>query len=179
MSSQAGVGALTAELRRLLLSAVGEQGLGPIRIINRPAELPATGSGGGPEGGISVLGLILYRITVAPAQSLPVRDPTRRALPPTMMDLHYLVTAESALDDVAEDLLSRELTAFHLSPILVGTLEGHRSVRSDVGDPSPGTPVPPRVAEEPLEIRDLASIWRMFGLPWRPSAGVVVLGVSP
>jgi hypothetical protein len=170
------VGAVNSTLRSLVRSAVDDADLGAVRIISAPREL--SGAEADSSFHRATIGVILYRIAGAAAPRVDPTAASRRGRS-LSLDLHYLLTAESSVADVAEGLLASAMATLHLNPVL-----SVPPVAQDIGtgtgaDPAsdPG-PLILHIAEETLAISELASLWSAFGVRWQLAHGYVVHGLT-
>jgi hypothetical protein len=174
MSDALALAAVTATLRRLLRTKVGQSVNGrqvDVTTIN-PARLP-TANGNDDH---VILNLFLYQMLPNAAwrnQHLPGAKPGPTVLAPLALDLYYLLTAYTAGDELAfesQQVLGLALTALHDTPIL-----GAQSVK--LNDPGPAEDLlgeRVRITPMPLSVDDISKLWSAFQAPYLTSAAFQV-----
>lgn len=188
MSSALALAAVTAVLKDLLDNALIDQSVsaavGPVTVSALPPDRIATGIDEKPQ-----LNLFLYQVAPNAALrnlDLPSRDDRggRRSNPPLALNLHYLLSAYSALDFEAEILLGYAMLMLHETPVLTrGAIRRALAAPSLVGGgmlpPAVGVLVASDLAEQmelvkltphALNTEELSKLWAAFGAKYRPSA---------
>jgi hypothetical protein len=170
MSDALALAAVTATLRRLLRSKVGQSVNGrqiDVTTINPARFVTATGN----DDHI-LLNLFLYQMLPNAAwrnQSPPGAKPGQTVLAPLALDLYYLLTAYTAGDELAfetQQVLGLALAALHDIPIL-----GAESVK--LNDPGPAEDLLGeriRITPVPLSVDDISKLWSAFQAPYLTSA---------
>nr|MBA4158635.1 DUF4255 domain-containing protein [Gemmatimonadota bacterium] len=189
MSTALALAAVTAVLKDLLDNALIDQSVsaavgGSVTVSALPPDRIETGENEKPR-----LNLFLYQVAPNAALrnlDLPSRDDRggRRSNPPLALNLHYLLSAYSALDFEAEILLGYAMLMLHETPAL-----SRGAIRRALAAPSPvgGGMLPPalgalvasdlaeqmelvKLAPHALNTEEISRLWAAFGAKYRPSA---------
>jgi hypothetical protein len=123
----------------------------------------------------AVIGVFLYRVSLSEVQAddgLPAPGGPHAARP-TVVDLHYLVTASAVEPLTSQHLLGWAMSVLHDNPVLSSSvlddLPGMDEVFEDGETVSVGW--------EPLSLTDLHGVWEAAAQPAAPSATYVARAV--
>ncbi len=189
MSNALAIAAVTAVLRDLLQDGLidhdvtGTLGDVTVSVLSPAQALAALTAGSGQ------LNLFLYRVTFNSGwrnYGLPSRSSRGELIsdPPLALDLHYLLTAYTDQDYLAEMLLGYAMQLLHETPVL-----DRDAVRTALSSPSPvsGISLPGttrsalvaadladqieqvKLTPEPLTLEQVSHIWSSLQSPYRPS----------
>ncbi len=189
MSNALAIAAVTAVLRDLLQDGLIDHDitgtLGDVTVsVLAPAQALAAFTPGSGQ-----LNLFLYQVTFNPGwrnHGLPSRSQRGDLIsdPPLALDLHYLLTAYTDQDYLAELLLGYAMQLLHETPVLV-----RDAIRAALAPPSPvsGISLPGsaraslvaadladqiehiKIIPEPLSLEQVSQIWSSMQSPYRPS----------
>ncbi len=189
MSNALAIAAVTAVLRDLLQDGLIDHDitgtLGDVTVsVLAPAQALAAFTPGSGQ-----LNLFLYQVTFNPGwrnHGLPSRSQRGDLIsdPPLALDLHYLLTAYTDQDYLAELLLGYAMQLLHETPVLV-----RDAIRAALAPPSPvsGISLPGsaraslvaadladqieqiKISPEPLSLEQASQIWSSMQSPYRPS----------
>ncbi|WP_031458393.1 DUF4255 domain-containing protein [Chloroflexus sp. MS-G] len=189
MSNALAIAAVTAVLRDLLQDGLIDHDitgtLGDVTVsVLSPAQALAAFTAGSGQ-----LNLFLYRITLNSGwrnYGLPSRSGRGDLIsdPPLALELHYLLTAYTDQDYLAELLLGYAMQLLHETPVLA-----RDAIRTALAPPSPisGVSLPGtaraslvaadladqieqvKLTPEPLTLEEISQIWSSLQSPYRPS----------